>query len=163
MDISRFSTEDLLLAAIKSEVEAEEVYSKLADRVKNSFLKERLRFLATEELKHREYIEGLYRHKIGKNEIVLPDKTPVPLPEIVIGDENEPISLVLESAMEAEKAAKEFYEALSERFEDAKTGNMLRVLAKMEEGHYNLLNQELANARMFEEYDTAWPMMHVGP
>lgn len=131
--------------------------------MKNAFLKERLRFLTTEENKHREYIERLYREKIGKKEIILPEKTGVPLPDIDIGNENDPISFVLESAMNAEKAAKEFYDALNERFDDARTRNMLKVLAKMEEGHYTILEQELENVRMFEEYDSVWPMMHVGP
>ncbi len=99
MEINRYGLEELLLAAIKSEAESEEAYSKLAERVKNAFLRERLRFLAAEERKHRAYLEGLYREKIGKKEIILPEKTGVPLPKIDIGNENDPISLVLESEL----------------------------------------------------------------
>lgn len=163
MDISKYTLEDLLLAAIKSEVEAEKVYSKLAESVKNAFLKERLKFLASEENKHKRYIEGIFRKQFGEQEIILPEKTDVPLPEIEIIDENESISLILESAIKAEKAAKEFYEALSERFDDIEIKNMLKVLAKMEDGHYTILEQELGNVKAFEEYDMVWPLINTGP
>ncbi len=163
MDIKKFGMEELLLAAIKSEVESERTYTKVAERVKNAFLKERLRFLANEEMKHRQFLEFLYRKKIGDGKIVLPEKSRVPLPEIEIGDENDPISLVLESAMKAEKAAEEFYNALSERFEEEDIRKMLKVFANMEYGHYKILESEYENAKVFEEYDTVWPMMHVGP
>jgi len=53
MDLSGYTLEDLLLAAIKSEVESERIYSSLAGRVGNFFLKDRLNFLAGEERRHR--------------------------------------------------------------------------------------------------------------
>ena len=41
MDLSNYSEEDLLLSALKSEVDAKEVYTNLANSVKNYFLKDR--------------------------------------------------------------------------------------------------------------------------
>ena len=49
MDLSRYTLEDVLLTALKSEYEANLLYSKLAESTKNAFLKERLMFLAKEE------------------------------------------------------------------------------------------------------------------
>ena len=163
MDISKYDTKTLLLAAIKSEVDAGRTYSELAERVKNSFLKERLNFLAAEEEKHRRSLEGIYRMQFECDSIELPEKTDVPLPEVEINSENDPISLVLESAMKAEKAAEEFYTQLAERFDDRKISTLMEVLAGMENTHYLILKAEHENALKFEEYDTVWPMMHAGP
>ena len=163
MDIEKYDTKTLLLAAIKSEVDANSVYSGLAGRVQNAFLKERLNFLAGEEEKHRQTLENIYKMHFGTDNIELPDKTEVPLPDIEVGDENDPISLVLESAMKAELAAEEFYRDLAERFEDERTKNVMEVLSQMEYTHYILLKVEYENAKKFEEYDTTWPMMHAGP
>ena len=163
MDLSKYGFEELLLAAIKSEVEAKDVYLKLADRVKNAFLKGRLRLLAKEEEGHREALERMYHLKFDDKEIVLPEHTEVPLPHIEIGDENEPISLVLESAMAAERASEEFYRELSNRVDDLEIKNMLVLLGEMENTHYHILNKEYENLKRFEEYDMVWPMMHVGP
>ena len=57
MDLSSFDLEDLILAAIKSEVESNKVYSKIAKKTKNGLLKDKMRFLAGEELKHMQFME----------------------------------------------------------------------------------------------------------
>lgn len=164
MDLSNYSEEDLLLSALKSEVDAKKVYTNLANSVKNYFLKDRLKFLAEEEEKHRTYLEAVFRKKIPEKEIVLPDKTPVPLPELKILDENIPISEVLASAMDAEMAANDFYFGLAKRYsEDSEVRRMLFYFATMELGHYKILDIERKNALDFEHYDQIWPMMHAGP
>ncbi len=162
MELENFDLKTLLLAAIKSEVESKDVYETLAQRVKNSLLKERLLFLAGEEDKHRAFIESLYRQNFPDEELVLPEKSPVPLPE-VDPSEDRLLSEIIEDAMRAEFAAKEFYEALKSRFEEEKIQAMLQVLANMEMGHYQILSKELENLKNFENYDEYWPMMHVGP
>jgi rubrerythrin len=164
MDLSKYTEEDLLLSAIKSEVDSNEVYSKLSEGVKNFYLKEKLRFLASEEEKHREFLESLFKNKIPGKEIVLPQKTPVPLPELKIEHENVPISEILERAMKAEKAAQDFYFCLAERFSvNSDVKKMLYYFATMELGHYKILDIERKNALNFEHYDQVWPMMHAGP
>jgi rubrerythrin len=163
MDLSKYSIEDLLLSALKSEVDSKEVYLKLAESVHNFFLKDRLKFLAGEEEKHRIFIESLFKKKVPGKGIVLPEKTPVPLPEIKIADETVPISEVLLNAMEAEKAAQDFYFSLAERFkEETDVKNTLKYFANMEMGHYKILEVERNNALEFEQYDQIWPMMHAG-
>jgi rubrerythrin len=163
MDLSEYGLEDVFLAAIMSEVESKCVYSKLADRVKNAFLKERLRFLAAEEEKHRDFLEKAFRQKFPGKEPTLPEASPVPLPNIIIPDENVRTSEVLESAMNAELAAKEFYLAFAQQLADTEQKRTLEYFALMEEGHYAILKVEKENSLKFEDYDEYWPMMHVGP
>ncbi|KYK26956.1 MAG: Rubrerythrin [Candidatus Proteinoplasmatales archaeon SG8-5] len=163
MDLSGYSLEDIFLAAIMSEVESKDVYSKLAGRVRNAYLKDRLTFLATEEERHREYLIEAFRENIPGREPVLPGASPVPLPNIIIPDEQVPISDVLESAMNAELAAKDFYLAFARILQDPEQKRTLEYFAQMEEGHYNILKVEKENSLKFEDYDDYWPMMHVGP
>ena len=162
MELEKFDVEELLLVAIKSEIESKVVYTTLAERVKNSVMKDRLLFLAGEEDKHRAYLESLYRQKFGDKELKLPEKSDVPLPSVNTS-EDRLLSEIIEDAMRAELAAKDFYESLKSRFEDSKIQAMLQILANMELGHYEILSRELENLKNFENYDQYWPMMHVGP
>ena len=164
MDLTKFTREELILTALKSEVEAKKIYSILAEMVKNAFLKERLNFLAAEEEKHRQFFEELYKKEFPGKEISLPEKTPVPLPEMIITKETVPLTEVLEMAMRAEMAAYEFYNSLADLYkEEVGTENMLRYIASMEMGHYRLLEIERQQAQRFEDFDIAWSMIHIGP
>ena len=164
MDLNKYSKMDLFLSALKSEVNSREVYLKLANGVKNAFLKDKLKFLASEEEKHRIILEEGFRDNFPDMDIVIPERTPVPLPEIRIPEENVLVSEVLESAMEAEKAAYDFYNSFADRFAaDSDMKKTLQYLAIMEMGHYKLLEMEKKNMKRFESYDQYWPMMHVGP
>lgn len=141
MELSKYSLEDLLLTAIKSEIEAREVYENLARGIKgNVLLSDRMNFLAQEEKKHREYFEKLYWDIFPERDIVLPEKSPVPLPEVTIEGGKAKVSEVMESAMKAERAAKDFYLSMVDLFE-GKSGvqKMLTYIAQMELGHHNLL------------------------
>jgi rubrerythrin len=162
MDISSYSLEDLLLAAIKSEVDAKAIYDQLADKVDNAFLSDKLRFIAGEEKKHKEFLESVYKMNIQK-EPTLPEISPVPLPEINIGSSMTPPSEVIFQSMKAEEAASDFYRSLSERFEDDDTKKMLIYLSEMEIGHFKLLELEKVKLDREEEYEIQWDMMHVGP
>lgn len=164
MDLSIYNVEDLILAAIKSEIDSKDAYSKLAASVENFMLKDRLKFLAGEEEKHRAFFERLYKKNFTDKQIVLPEESPVPLPQIKIDTENMPMSEILESAMQAEKAAYDFYKGLSDRFNGLpEVKKMLLYIASMEMGHYRLFEIEQENAKKFEDFDAEWPMMHVGP
>lgn len=163
MDLSTYTLEDLLLAAIKSEIESRTVYQTLADMVKNAFLKDRLEFLAGEEDKHNVYIEGLFKKYFPKTEIVLPEETPVPLPALKIPEEPILLSEIIESAMEAEKASSEFYEGLVTVVDDPSVKRTLQYFAAMEMNHYRILEAEQETMKRFEDFDVEWPMMNVGP
>ena len=164
MDLSKYNLEELFFTAIKAEISSHEAYSVLSNITKNAFLKNRLRFLADEELKHRNYLEAEYREQFPDRELSLPAFSPVPLPEIDISDETVPMSRILQQAMDAEMAAYEFYIEFAKYVPERK--DLIRTLnyfAKMEMGHYEMLKLEQANAEEFENFDEFNPMMHSGP
>ena len=163
MDLSNFNLEDILLTAIKSEIESNKLYSDMAKKTKNGLLQDKLRFLAGEETKHKVYIEEIYMNHFPGRRIILPKKTPVPLPKVTYTDET-PMSTLLAQAMNAEQSASEFYKSCSKLFEDgSKINNTLLYFSDMEIGHYKLLEMEKESMERFEDADVYWPMMHVGP
>jgi rubrerythrin len=164
MDLSKYTLEDILLAAIKSEMESNSIYSTLAHKVKNGLLKDKLLFLAKEEQKHKEFIERLYAAKFPKKKLYIPATTPVPLPSFSIPDEDTPLGILLQHAMKAEQAAYDFYTSLSTVFaNEEKIHNILSYFADMELQHYKILEIEKENMDRFEEADVYWDMVHVGP
>ena len=164
MDLSNFDLEDLLLAALKSEIESEQLYSNMVKKTTNGLLKDKLEFLANEEENHRLFIEDIYRNHFPEEEINLPKETPVPLPEAIKINEDMPLSYLLKKAMHAEQSASDFYKSLSGRFEEgSKIHNTLLYFSDMEKGHYKILEMEKESMERFEEGDVYWPMVHVGP
>jgi len=163
MNLDSFDLEELLLTAIKSEVESNKLYSKMAKKTKNGLLEDKFKFLADEEEKHRAFIEEIYMNHFPDNTIKLPSKTPVPLPEVEYNEET-PLSKLLKQAMDAEVAASKFYKTLAERFEEgSKIQNTLSYFADMEIGHFKILETEKESMERFEEGDVYWPMVHAGP
>jgi len=163
MDLSTFNLEELLLSAMKSESDSNKIYNKMAKKTKNGLLKDRLKFLANEELKHQLFLEDVYKNHFTDKKIILPRETPVPFPEIKITEETT-MSKLLSSAMAAEKFASDFYKKLAEEFENgSKINNTLIYFADMEIGHYKILETEKESMERFEEADVYWPMVHVGP
>lgn len=164
MDISKYSLKDLLLTALKSEIEARDFYKDLAGPIENYFLKDRILFLSAEEEKHRQAVENMYRQQFPGQELVLPGKSPVPLPGLKIEKETMPVSEVFWVAMQAEKAAHDFYVEISRHFQpESEQHKLLLYIASMEMGHYHLLNLERENALRTEDFEVTLPMVHVGP
>ncbi len=164
MELKKYALADLLLTAIKSEIDSQTVYSRVAQRVKNAFLKERLEFLALEEKKHQKALEGLFGQRFPGQPAAVPAQPVVPLPEIRFQDEAVPLSGILAQAMKAEQAAHDFYLQLAERFaDDAEKKNLLLYFSMMEMGHYKLLDLEKQNLERLEEYGQEQELIHVGP
>ena len=164
MNIDKYSKKDLLLTALKSEKDSKNVYHDLAVRVKNFMLKDKLVFLSTEEQKHYDFISNLWKEEFPAEKIILPDKTAVPLPEIIIDSEELRFSDIFLHAMNAEKAAHYFYLSLANKFKmDEDLSRRLKYIASMEMGHYRLLELEKEQAEEYEKYDVEFDMMHVGP
>ena len=164
MDLKAYTLEQLFQSAIKSEQESTMLYSGLADRVKNYFLKEKLRYLSQEEEKHEKILIHEFAKNLPDTELIIPDTTPVPLPDVKVTDESVPISQIIDGAMAAELAAKDFYLSMKEFFKEGDT--ILRTLdyfSAMEMAHYDLLKIERENLVQFEEYDSYWDMMNIGP
>ncbi len=164
MNLKKYALADLLLAAVKSEIDSQAVYTRLAKAVKNAFLKERLQFLALEENKHQKSLEDLFRQRFPGQAIAVPDHPVVPLPEVRFRDEQVPLSGIIAQAMDAEQAAHDFYLQLAELFaDDPARKNLLLYFSMMEMGHYKLLDVEKSGLERFEEYGEEQELIHVGP
>ena len=164
MELTNYNRKDLLLSAIKSEVDSYRIYSTLAKQVNNGLMKDKFNFLAGEEMKHRQFLESIYKNEFSIDNIILPEQSPVPLPQVTIPEDEEiSISKVLSQSIEAEKAAADFYLSLSRQFEDKDIQYMLHYFSDMELGHMRLLEQEKESMEWFEQADVYWPMIHAGP
>ena len=153
MDLAKFALADLLLAAVKSEIDSQKIYAMVAQRVQNAFLQERMKFLALEEKKHQQALENIFSQRFPGRDMVVPDLPLVPLPEIRFGDEMVPLSEIIAQAMKAEQAAHDFYLQLAERFgDDFEKKNLLIYFSMMEMGHYKLLDLEKTNLERLEEF-----------
>jgi len=164
LKLKKYALADLLLTAIKSEIESQAVYSRVALRVKNAFLRERLEFLALEEGRHQKALEGLFAQRFPGQDLAIPEKPVVPLPEIRFRDELVPLSEIFAQAMKAEQAAHDFYLQLADLFiDDPEKKNLLLYFSMMEMGHFKLLDLEKSSLERLEEYGEEQEMIHVGP
>mgnify|MGYP001766325036 CR=1 FL=1 len=163
MDLSKLKLEDLFFTAIRAELDSKEAYSIMAGLTRNAFLKDKFRFLAGEEEKHRSFLAQQFEGQFPMVPLKLPEVSPVPMPEID-AKEGTPISVLLGHAMDAEKAAHDFYLEFADyaKADDA-LASTLRYFARMELGHYDMLKQEKASAEDFEAFDDFNPGMHQGP
>ena len=163
MKLNGFDLEELLLAAIKSEIDSNNLYLNISKKTKNGLLSDKLKFIANEEKKHKLFIEDIYKNHFPRKKILIPNKSPVPLPKISITDDMS-VSKLLKIAMDAEHIASDFYKSLSDYFEkESKLHNTLLYFSDMENGHYKILEIEKESMDRFEEADVYWPMIHAGP
>ena len=150
-DVSQASVKMLLGMAARAEIDANSVYSDLAKKLSNPLLKEKFNLLAFEENKHRLVIEKLFKVLFPGEEIQIPDKTDEALlPSIRLSPSSSLVD-ILYQAMEAEKAAENFYMSLSKRVHESKKG-ILEYLGKVEKSHYLMLKNEYTLAQEFEDY-----------
>jgi rubrerythrin len=164
MDLSKYELKDLILAALKSEIESRKIYLGLSENVKNFMLADRLKFLADEEKKHKDIFTKIFKDRFPGEKMEIPRQTPVPLPEIKMEEAKVPVSEVLQRAMAAEKAAHDFYTSMVALFSpDKGMQSMLTHIARMELGHYKILELEKESAVEIEDTDVVWPMIHIGP
>ncbi len=165
-DVENISFEEMVKGAVKAEINAREVYEHMAGRVDNFVMVERFEFLAGEEEKHEGFLRDIYESLVSKKEIDPDQETPVPLPYIRYGkdvDESE----IIEQAMDAEIASRDFYKKMAEKAENVglekNPKKLLIYLAGMEQNHYQILKNEFERMSEFEEFDEYHPGMHLGP
>jgi rubrerythrin len=102
--LPRLSPKELLATAIKSEIEAAQVYLRLSELIKNFRLKEKLNFLRKEEEFHQNTLERIYQERFSDQKLVLPEASLVPRIKAALGEEIRVPALFL-VAMEAEQAS----------------------------------------------------------
>jgi len=166
IDILSASTEKILSKAIKAESEAVDLYKKLKKSVNNFVLKEKLAFLISEEKKHHKMLEVLFSKMFPGKSPDRKEKSLIPRLTIALNEEMS-VPDMLELGMEAEKAAEEVYDSLSQEVDERGVQEILQYLASMEHGHYSLLKGEydlcIRDEMYFERGDFQYDMVHIGP
>jgi rubrerythrin len=151
VDIAKQPVKRLLGYAVRAEIDANRIYTRMADRVRNSLLKEKFSLLALEEKKHRDIILRLFASMWNGEKPEVPKAVdPRLLPSVSLKPSSTLVD-VLGQAMNAEKSAREFYASLAKRME-ASNRPMLLYLSKVENSHYLMLRSEYVLALQFEDY-----------
>lgn len=137
--------------AMRAEIDSNKIYSELANRVKNSLLKEKFSILAFEEKKHQEVLENLFDVLYQGEKIQIPEKTDEALLPSIHFTPSLSLAQILYQAMISEKAAQNFYARLAKRVKAPKK-RILEYLSKVEKSHYMMLKSEYTLALQYEDY-----------
>ncbi len=150
-EFSQLSVKQLLEMATRAEINANKIYSQLADSLKNPLLKEKFQWLAFEETKHKESIKKLFMTLFQDEEMTIPDKTDEALLPSINFTPSSSLTEILYQAMTAEEAAGEFYLSLAKKFSEPQQ-KILKYLSHVEHSHYTMLMSEYLMAQEFEDY-----------
>jgi rubrerythrin len=155
---------EALGVAIRAEMDANAMYTSLANRVRNQTVKNKLLFLANEEAKHRDLLTARYQEMFPGVEMALPDKI---FSEGSKGAVIDQMSLVdvMNVAIGAEKKARAFYLDAAKNSIDPKGKMMFEYLAQTELSHQHILTSELRLLKRNPEYflQPGVDMMFFGP
>jgi rubrerythrin len=132
--------QEALSVAIYNEQSAFDFYTKLSDVIKNESGREKFKFLASDEKRHRKLLEGYYKKISGGKEFQF-DPSKVKAIKVEVRD-NTSASEALDIGIKAEKEAYEFYNKSAEQTNDPDAKKMFLMLAEQEDRHYNLLTAE---------------------
>ena len=151
VNIANQPVKKLLGYAIRAEIDANRIYTRMAGRLRNLLLKEKFELLALEEKKHRDVILRLFASMWAGEKPQIPDAVDSRLLPAVSLKPSSTLADVLNQAMNSEKSAREFYASLAKRF---KTSNrqVLMYLSRVENSHYLMLRGEYVLALEFEDY-----------
>lgn len=151
LNVARASLKALLGLAIRAEMDSQRVYARLARRLRNLLLREKIKILAFEEKKHEKALRNLFSASFPKDTPVIPDKADDKLLPTVIIKPQSSLADILTQAMNSEKAAEIFYAKLSRRTKGDRR-KILAYLSRVEKSHYLMLRSEYSLALAFEDY-----------
>ncbi|MGB7061191.1 MAG: ferritin family protein [Candidatus Zixiibacteriota bacterium] len=149
---------EALATAIYNEQSAFDFYTGLSEIIKNQSGKEKFKFLAADERRHRELLEAHYKKLTSGKEFPF-DPAKLKTIKVEIRD-NTTASEALDIGIKAEKEAYEFYSRSADETQDADAKKMFSMLAEQEDRHYNLLTAEKqALTGQFYWFDIGTPGM----
>lgn len=157
---------EVLGLAIRAEMDASDLYSRLAGCIKNEIARDRILQLAREEMKHRDLLEARYEQLARGTELALPESR---LPADVIGTHHPAMTLreALTFAIDLEKSSRDMYLRAHDQASDLTGKQMFKFLADMEFQHQMELTHEyqmlLQYPRYFDETQEPWsPEVRLG-
>ena len=163
MEKRRIDSIEALKLAMERERGANKFYREAAETTLDPSGKKTFRWLAKEEGRHLAKLGQQFRSVAGDNKwlewksrIVPIDKYELPRPSEATGKKKVSASEVeaLSKAIESEKEANAFYKRAEEGTPDLHGKAMFKALAKEEEGHLALLEEELEWIRRSSQYFT---------
>jgi rubrerythrin len=131
---------EALSLAIYNEQSAFDFYTKLSDTIKNPSGKEKFKFLASDEKRHRELLEKYYTQASGERKFPF-DANKVKKIQVEVKDSTTAYE-ALDIGIKAEKEAYEFYTKNAKSSKDRESKKMFLMLAGEEDRHYNVLMAE---------------------
>lgn len=165
---ARLKPEEVLAAAVRSEIDAADFYGGLLGRVKNVLLRKKLEFLALEEKKHRQILERLHAQRFPGVELKVPGTPVRPRPAARL-DETSSVLDLFKAALQAEKAAESYYREARGRMGDTGSRKILEYLSRVERSHYAMIRSEIDLLGRFpdyydvEDFHLGEDLFHVGP
>jgi rubrerythrin len=135
------TTLEVLSVAIKSEIDAVKLYTRMKEKVQSQDLKEKMDFLISQEEKHEQILKEVYKKRFPEVELALPPKAIVPMIDDVLA-RDATLKELFEAGMTAEKMAEEFYSGLADKSNDMRAKKTLLYMANMEQTHYAILEAE---------------------
>lgn len=162
------TTIEILGIAIQSEIESARYYQSIKYLVRNHLLKDKLSFLVSEEQKHRRMLMDYYNSKFPDVDLSKPAVSSIPRPSIPRKGRIT-ISTLLKTAMKSEESAEKFYFSMAQKINDIQGTILLKYLARVENGHYQLLKNELdlmEQSSQLKELKTLYQSdeaVHIGP
>lgn len=150
-EFSQLSVRQLLEMASRAEMDANKIYSDLAQSLKNPLLKEKFQWLAFEENKHKESLAKLFLTLFREEKMEIPDSTDEALLPSINFTPSSSLVDILYQAMKAEEAAGDFYLNLAQKVSDPQQ-KILKYLSHVEHSHYTMLKSEYLMAQEFDDY-----------
>jgi rubrerythrin len=161
------TTLEVLGIAIKSEIEAVKLYTRMKELAKNPDLESKLDFLIAQEHKHKEILTEAYRKRFPDVDLDLPPQSLVPTIGALL-EKNAGLKELFGAAMEAENVSEKFYKDLAEKTRDSNSKSMLLYLASMEHSHFSILEAEYRQLEISSDYNSddylrGERLMNLGP
>ena len=131
---------EALSLAIYNEQSAYDLYNKISLIIQDPSGKEKFKFLASDEKRHRKILEDWYTKETQGKKFLF-DPSCVKKIELEIKDQTTATE-ALDIAIQAEKSAYEFYKSAAQKTKDQDGKKMFESLASEEDGHYQKLFAE---------------------
>ena len=165
MKLAKYALADLLLAAVKSEIESQAVYSRLAQRVKNAFLQRTAGIPRPRGKKAPAGPGGHLPPALSRPGPHGPRKTGGAAAPDPFQRRARPAQRDLRPGHERRAGRPRFLPAAGRALfdDDVEKKNLLLYFSMMEMGHYKLLDLEKESLERLEEYGEEQEMIHVGP
>lgn len=158
----------ILAVAVESEIDAAAFYTKLQERVANEVLLQKLKFLAFEEVKHRQVLEKLFSQRFQGRSMTAPGGVHLPKLGGLLA-EDLTVSNLFEAALKAEETSEAFYNDAAKVITDEAGQRILAYLARVERSHQAVIRSEVDLLRRFPDYykisdfHLGQDMFHIGP